>query len=845
MRFIPLLVARASSAVSSASYTIDLAATGATFDGIGAISGGGGETVLLPSYPAEQQAQVLDYLFKPSYGAALHILKVEIGGDALSTDGAEPSHMHTEHDAPNFERGYENWVASAAKQRSPGILLYALPWEWPAWVGDGTADPFHNLSKPLHYVMEWLRGAADVHQLAVDYIGVWNECHCSPDYVLALRSALDQSRFNSTRIIAPDGATAGANALIQTMANDSALAAAVHAVGYHYPNSDPAPPAGARATLPGLRLWASEDDSTVNPPEANSSSTPDTPRPRKQPGGGCLVRTINQNWVQGGITATIVWNLVMARYPQLRWDYTGLVAATDPFGGHYDVLPPVWAAAHTTQFTAPGWQLLQTAAGSGSGSGSGSGWLQHGGTYVTYVGPATPQSPGGGLTIVIEKMDEAESRCQRGSRPTGQQAITAAENATFTLRGLGGLAAQGPAGGSLSHGRLHVGAAESLAVWASHFGGDEPGAGLFTRLPDAVVVDGAVSIEVLPNWAYTLSTVRTASKGGEKGGDTAAGRDASGDSRGDASGDVSTSEPTAAGQRLQPRKQPMRQPPLSPPPGHFPWRYADDFEQCALSGLPRFVAPMAGAFECEMSAGGRAGGRGTVLRQRAPALAICDRGDVMPYAIIGDGFRTTYNVSVDVLLPPAQSPARAVPAAAAAAAAGAKAGAEAGAEEAVGGGGGGDGGDGGAFIGARTKGPVGSFTGMDGVFFAVNNTGWHVALKVGALGGGVGGGGWHGGPHGVLASGPLPLPPAQDSDRPAEGTWHRLSLVVSGTTATASIDGVVVAPALAIPAPYEHYTGRVGTFSNGIGLGKGGYASFGTVGYADVQFDALAVDSSA
>ena len=81
----------------------------------------------------------------------------------------------------------------------------------------------------------------------------------------------------------------------------------------------------------------------------------------------------------------------------------------------------------------------------------------------------------GRLTIVIEKMDEAESRCQRGSRPTGQQAITAAENATFTLRGLGGLAAQGPAGGSLSHGRLHVGAAESLAVWASHFGGDEPG----------------------------------------------------------------------------------------------------------------------------------------------------------------------------------------------------------------------------------------------------------------------------------------------------------------------------------------------------------------------------------
>lgn len=34
-----------------------------------------------------------DFLFKPNYGASLHMLKVEIGGDAQSTDGAESSHM--------------------------------------------------------------------------------------------------------------------------------------------------------------------------------------------------------------------------------------------------------------------------------------------------------------------------------------------------------------------------------------------------------------------------------------------------------------------------------------------------------------------------------------------------------------------------------------------------------------------------------------------------------------------------------------------------------------------------------------------------------------------------------
>ena len=100
-------------------------------------------------------------------------------------------------------------------------------------------------------------------------------------------------------------------------------------------------------------------------------SAPPMPRPRQLPGGGCLVRTINENFVEGNFTATIVWNLVMARYPQLRWDFTGLLSATDPFGGHYDVLPPVWAAAHSTQFTAPGWRLLSVVNGSEDRGGSG------------------------------------------------------------------------------------------------------------------------------------------------------------------------------------------------------------------------------------------------------------------------------------------------------------------------------------------------------------------------------------------------------------------------------------------------------------------------------------------
>ena len=186
-------------------YPIDVAsaATTAVFDGIGAISGGGGETVLLPHYPAVQRELILDYLLRPSFGAALHILKVEIGGDALSTDGAEPSHMHDEHTSPDFTRGYEWWVAKEAKARNPLVKLYGLPWEWPAWVGAGTSSPFTNISKPLHYIMEWLRGARDTHGLALDYLGIWNERECNPDYLVALRGALDRDYlFSHTQIVA-------------------------------------------------------------------------------------------------------------------------------------------------------------------------------------------------------------------------------------------------------------------------------------------------------------------------------------------------------------------------------------------------------------------------------------------------------------------------------------------------------------------------------------------------------------------------------------------------------------------------------------------------------------------
>jgi glycosyl hydrolase family 59 len=97
--------------------TLNGASGGRVFDGVGAVSGGGGNSRLLIDYPEPQRGQILDYLFRPGYGAALQILKVEIGGDTNSTSGAEPSHAHFRGDL-NCQRGYQWWIMEQAKAQS-------------------------------------------------------------------------------------------------------------------------------------------------------------------------------------------------------------------------------------------------------------------------------------------------------------------------------------------------------------------------------------------------------------------------------------------------------------------------------------------------------------------------------------------------------------------------------------------------------------------------------------------------------------------------------------------------------------------------------------------------------
>jgi galactosylceramidase len=91
--FAALSLSAASAAAPATSYMIDdTAGPARTFDGIGGLSGGGATSVLLRDYPEPSRSTILDLLFKPSFGAALHILKVCVGARARRGAGRRSRH---------------------------------------------------------------------------------------------------------------------------------------------------------------------------------------------------------------------------------------------------------------------------------------------------------------------------------------------------------------------------------------------------------------------------------------------------------------------------------------------------------------------------------------------------------------------------------------------------------------------------------------------------------------------------------------------------------------------------------------------------------------------------------
>ncbi len=433
------------------------------YDGVGAVLGGGGNARYLMDYPAAERTQILDYLFKPGYGASLQLLKLEIGGDANSTDGAEPSVEHVRGQV-NCRAGYEFAIARQAAALHPYLKLYGLQWAAPGWVRDGTDSVF--TTDDTRYLLSWL-GCARRQGLTISYLGGWNESDSGAHaaWFGRLRAALNFHGYRGVQIVAAD--TFGPRRWPYAADRSVAILGNHDVCGYPTGAAGPwtrctAPPAARESGQP---LWASELGAMDAGARAGC----------RAPCAPAMDRAAVRGYIDARLTGYLEWPVLDAMPPRLRYENRGLVTADQPWSGHYSVNAMTWAIAQFTQVVWPpwpgnpgGWRYLD----------SGSGFLQGSradGSYVSLV-----RSGGTGWSTIIETT-----------------AATAAQQADFTVAG----------------GR-HL-AGDTVYVRASNFDmATGSPSQWFARLPSITPSSGGrFSIALQPGWVYSLTTTTGQGKG--------------------------------------------------------------------------------------------------------------------------------------------------------------------------------------------------------------------------------------------------------------------------------------------------------------------------------------------
>jgi hypothetical protein len=649
--------------------TLDLGQGGPVYDGVGGVLGGGGNARYLMDYPAAQRQQILEYLFKPDYGASLQILKLEIGGDADTSDGAEPSIEHTSGHV-NCHAGYEFAIARQAVRLNPGLRLYGLQWAAPGWVGQGGG---RFTTRDIDYLLDWL-GCARRQGLRISYLGGWSESDSGKHqkWWNWLRVALNQHGYRQVRLVAADSTGVNAwhyvgDSAIAVLGTHNACGKEPGLVSYTICVSPWS--ANSRRYRSSQSMWNSESG------KLSAGATSGC----VQPCAPAIDRAVIRGFVDARLTGFLEWPVVDAMPGGLPYENRGLVTADQPWSGSYQVNALTWATAQLTQFAAPPgpggrvvWRYVSSASGRLDGRTAD-------GSYVSLV--RTSGGPASAWSTLIEATT-----------------ATTTQRASFHITG----------GSRLPRATVHV--------WASNFdpGTDSP-AQWFVRQP-AIHPSryGRFSLVIKPGWVYSLTTSTGQGKG------------------------------TAAGPPASPLRLPLTE------------SLGSDARAGSADDEPAYLAAQQGAFELARCAVRDGADRMCTEQEAASTPVFWSTGFPLtnqryPYAVIGASDWANYKVSADVLLPSRGSSAGLI-----------------------------------GRFGCRAQTP--NADAFDGYLFNLSATGaWSLTRNANPKPTSSDSGCTPGPTRPqTLASGRL-------AKAPSLSRWHHLSLSMSGSTITASIDSVQVA----------------------------------------------------
>ncbi len=436
------------------------------YDGVGAILGGGGNARYLEDYPAAQRAQIMDYLFEPGYGASLQLLKLEIGGDANSSAGAEPSIEHSQ-GAINCGAGWEFDIAKQAVALNPYLQLYGLQWGAPGWVGQPASGGGTTLftSADIQYLIDWLN-CAKQNGLTISYLGGWNERDyngANSTWYSELRQALNNAGYQNVQIVAGD--SGGSSSWEYTSDSDIAILGAHDNCGYPTGTAGPNTvcTSTSAAQSSGKPLWGSELGA-MDAGAQTGCTIPCAPAMDR-----AWAREYLANQTTGAkVTGVLEWPVIDSMPADvLPYENRGLVTADQPWSGSYNVNAMTWAIAQITQFV---WPPRATNPGGWKFEDSSTGYLQGtmaDGSYDTLI-----RSGGTDWSTIIEATT-----------------ATSPQQVTFDVTGGAGLAGM------------------TVHEWSSNFdfATDSPSQ-WFVQQPDITPVNGKFTVTIQPGYVYSFTT---------------------------------------------------------------------------------------------------------------------------------------------------------------------------------------------------------------------------------------------------------------------------------------------------------------------------------------------------